>query len=112
MITPEERAELARIIEGGDYSEAFWRSRWSAARQPSQEDELRAALRASPTDTVQDRRAARKLVEKLNKLAGQKRIMSQAGYANNWTAEQKRLDNLQHAAIYISRANTDFRFFA
>ena len=105
MITPEERAELARIIEGGDYSEAFWRSRWSAARQPSQEDELRAALRASPTDTVQDRRAARKL-------AGQKRIMSQAGYANNWTAEQKRLDNLQHAAIYISRANTDFHFFA
>lgn len=112
MTTKEEKTELRRIINGGAYDEQFWRSRWHAARLPSEEDELRKAIRECPVETVQHRRQARKLASKLNKLAGKKRALMTCGYAQNWNEEQKRLDNLQHAAIFIHRANTDFHFFA
>lgn len=114
-MNPDEKTELLRILEGGAYSENFWSSRWSAAktaRGPSEEDQLRKALREHPMETVQHRREARKLATKLSKLAGKKRAFTQLGYAQTWDAEQKRIDNLQHAAVYMHRANTDFHFYA
>ena len=112
MIKDEERAELDRIIAGGAYNDSFWRSRWYEARQPSEEDLIRQALRECATETVQGRRTARNLQRKLDKLAGRKRALSASGYAQGWSEEQKRLDNLQHAAIYLSRAATGFHFYA
>ena len=111
-MTKEEKDELRRIIKGGAYDEKFWTSRWRAGAMPSEEDTLRKELRELSLDTVQDRRTARKLNEKLRKLAGRKRAFTQRGYAASWTEEQRRLDNLQHAAIYIDRANKDFHFYA
>ena len=108
----EEKKELLRIIDGGEYSEVFWRTRWSEARQPSEEELLRKELSEIPQETIQDKRSARKIVKKLKKLAGRKRAFSTAGYSQNWNEEQKRLDNLQNAAIYISRANSGFHFYA
>jgi hypothetical protein len=112
MIKDDERAELERIIAGGRFDRSFWHSRWRIAREPSMEEELRTQLRSMPTETVNDKRAARKIVSKLAKLAGKKRAFTTSGYAQEWSAEQKRLDNLEHAAIYIDRANTDFHFYA
>ena len=111
-IPPDEKAELQRIIEGGDFNAQFWNSRWQEARVPSAEDEIRAQLQAMPTETVLERRAARKLQTKLNKLAGQARALVQMGYERKWSDEQKRLSNLEQAAIYISRANQSFYFYA
>lgn len=111
-IRKEEQAEIQRILSGGDYDESFWHKRWSAARTPSEEELLREELRNQAKETVADRRAARKLARKLQKLAGKRRAFSRAGYAWGWGEEQKRLDNLQHAAIYLSRANTGFHFYA
>ncbi|QDP56963.1 MAG: hypothetical protein Unbinned2691contig1000_37 [Prokaryotic dsDNA virus sp.] len=112
QLKPDEQTELLRIIAGGDYDEAFWRRRWSEARPPDIEREIMEALRQQPVDTVQDRRQARKLAKKLKKLAGIKRVRTQVGYGASWSEEQKRLDNLQHAAVYISRANSGFHFYA
>jgi hypothetical protein len=111
-ITPEEKAELLRLIEGGAYDESFWLSRWRASREISPEEKIRETLKKIDTSTIQGKRQARKLTRKLRKLAGIANAFRQAGYAQNWTKEQKRLDNLQHAAIYISRANSGFHFYA
>lgn len=111
-ILQDERSELYRIIKGGAYDESFWRRKWEAGRGPDLEAELQAELRGIPQDSVESRREARKIVKKLKKLAGKKRAFTQAGYAQNWSAEQKRIDNLQHAAVYLHRANVDFHFYA
>jgi hypothetical protein len=114
-IKPDERAELDRILDGGAFDSAFWNSRWHAAKAalpPSAEQQLREALWAIDQSTVQGRRQHRKVQEKLRKLAGMARARTQAGFAAGWGDEQKRLSNLEHAAIYISRANTGFHFYA
>ena len=112
MINQEEKDEIIRILEGGSYNHRFFSSRFQAAKTPSEEEFLRKQLRELDKETVESRREARKLVRKLQKLAGKKRAFTQGGYAQNWSEEQKRLDNLEHAAIYLSRANTNFHFFA
>lgn len=112
QIKPDEQTELLRIMAGGEYDESFWLSRWSDARPPDIENEIREALRQQPVDTIQDRRQARKLAKKLRKLAGVKRVRTTVGYGASWSDEQKRLDNLQHAAVYLSRANSGFHFYA
>jgi hypothetical protein len=114
-IKPDERAELDRILDGGAFDAAFWNSRWHAAKAalpPSVEEEIRVALYAADNSTVQGRRQRRKLEAKLVKLAGAARARTYGGYTQGWGDEQKRLSNLEHAAIYISRANLNIHFCA
>ena len=114
-IKPDERAELERILDGGAYDHHFWNSRWHAAKAtlpPSVEEQIRAALYATDTNTITGRRQARKLNDKLNKLAGAARARTYGGYEAGWGDDQKRLSNLEHAAIYISRANANIHFCA
>ena len=108
----DEKQELLRILNGGDFDRSFWYKKWSEAREPNPEEELRKQLAECKLETVEHRREARKIQKKLRKLAGKKRAFSQLGYAQNWSEEQKRLDNLEHAAVYLSRANTGFHFYA
>ena len=119
-----EKAEIERILAGGAYDEVFWHTRLTVAKskrlagQPTlemQRSSLRIELGAIINkNTVQFGRQVRKIQRKMRKLSGQirKRDSHMMGYAENWADEEKRLDNLQHAANYIHRANTGFHFYA
>lgn len=115
MIKDDERAELDRIMAGGAFDSVFWTSRWHKAKDampPSVEDQIREALYAADRHTVQGRRQVRKLDAKLHKLAGAARARTYCGYEANWGEEQKRLSNLESAAIYLSRAVAGIHFCA
>lgn len=119
MITAEERAEILRVLDGGDLDASFFNKRLADARKLRAKTEVEKAQenlqkllripRSSESCPIMAGRENRKRNKKIQKAKGTlrkaRREQIWPPYVREWTDEERRNDNLRSAAIYLDRAN-------